>query len=590
MMNMMPRSNVLHTDILDVNTVNFYKQLRKWMSSPTSSFFQETGKVLTTPYRYQISAKTEICEAVAGEIILIQQFYLPTDKKREEEIKQCLKFNNHNTSIDKIILLNEREYTTAELGISSSKITQVVVSNRLTYQHVFEYAQQLGNDKYIVLANADIFFDATLKRIRISGLTKQQKIFSLLRYEYETGIALKNCKLFGPRPDSQDTWIWHTKWTISSKILKLLNMQMGIPGCDNKIIYLLNIIGFACYNEPQLIKTYHNHKTCIRNYNGSTVKASNPYYAIFPVLLNEPLANINQTFDIIRENNELYNYLVIKFKENKSFIIPRIAGIENEVAMFGAVCQQTGKVESDKLDNFKVVLPVMKKNAGILLEDMDDIITYSKAYLDAFHKCERYAWWEPWGEVVKYIPRSFDFVILNFSKLKFDSLAFDIFHSIQNNPWTLALRGKRILIISAFIESIKEKIPIREKIYGIDLFPDCKFVFLKPPQTHGSNKSQKFYIEYKEFIKRIEDIKDTFDIALCSCGGYGNPICAAIYDMGKSAIYVGGVLQMYFGIYGQRWLRERPDIMRLYLNKHWTRPKEKERPDNYKDVEKSCYW
>jgi hypothetical protein len=33
------------------------------------------------------------------------------------------------------------------------------------------------------------------------------------------------------------------------------------------------------------------------------------------------------------------------------------------------------------------------------------------------------------------------------------------------------MRGKRILVISAFAESIAEN-PIREKIYGVDLFPD----------------------------------------------------------------------------------------------------------------------
>ena len=122
------------------------------------------------------------------------------------------------------------------------------------------------------------------------------------------------------------------------------------------------------------------------------------------------------------------------------------------------------------------------------------------------------------------------------------------------------------------------------------LFPDCEFVFLKPPQTHGKNKSRKLEVEFNNFVKRIDEIKDSFDVALCSCGGYGNPICGAIYDMGKSAIYVGGVLQMYFGIYGERWVRDRPDIMRMYMNKHWSRPKVSERPKNYKDVEKSCYW
>ena len=60
--------------------------------------------------------------------------------------------------------------------------------------------------------------------------------------------------------------------------------------------------------------------------------------------------------------------------------------------------------------------------------------------------------------------------------------------------------------------------------------------------------------------------------------------------MGKSAIYVGGVLQMYFGIYGMRWMRERKDIMNLFMNQYWSRPMESERPEGYEKVEKSAYW
>ena len=91
-------------------------------------------------------------------------------------------------------------------------------------------------------------------------------------------------------------------------------------------------------------------------------------------------------------------------------------------------------------------------------------------------------------------------------------------------------------------------------------------------------------------FRSLEKIKDTFDVALCSCGGYGNLVCSALFDMGKSAIYVGGVLQMYFGIYGERWLKERPDIMKLYMNEHWSRPKEVEKPSGFESVEDSCYW
>jgi hypothetical protein len=81
-----------------------------------------------------------------------------------------------------------------------------------------------------------------------------------------------------------------------------------------------------------------------------------------------------------------------------------------------------------------------------------------------------------------------------------------------------------------------------------------------------------------------------YDVALVSCGGYGNLVCNYIFDSGKSAIYVGGVLQMYFGILGGRWLQDEPDIIRLFLNENWTRPKEHERPEGYKTIENGCYW
>ena len=97
-------------------------------------------------------------------------------------------------------------------------------------------------------------------------------------------------------------------------------------------------------------------------------------------------------------------------------------------------------------------------------------------------------------------------------------------------------------------------------------------------------------IELERFLKKIDEIKDDFDIALCSCGGYGNPLLTKIYEMGKSAIYVGGVLQMYFGVLGKRWIKERPDILRLFMNQYWTRPLDSEKPKNFLNIEDSSYW
>ena len=40
----------------------------------------------------------------------------------------------------------------------------------------------------------------------------------------------------------------------------------------------------------------------------------------------------------------------------------------------------------------------------------------------------------------------------------------------------------------------------------------------------------------------------------------------------------------------QRWIRETPDIMKLYMNQYWTKPKDNEKPTGYKQIEQSCYW
>ena len=87
----------------------------------------------------------------------------------------------------------------------------------------------------------------------------------------------------------------------------------------------------------------------------------------------------------------------------------------------------------------------------------------------------------------------------------------------------------------------------------------------------------------------LDQISD-YDVALVSAGGYGSLICNHIYETGHSAIYVGGVLQMFFGLLGGRWLVERKAIVRMYVNQYWSRPKESERPAGYKKIENGCYF
>ena len=564
-----------------------------WLRDTDQLYMKIPGATGKWPWMPYVSPKTTLSlpeNSCDDPIIIITQFYITKNNNRTNEIRKCLALNAHNNQVSKIYLLNEKIYSDKELGTSNDKIQQVNIGARLKYSDVFGFVEKEKLSGFICILNSDIFFDKSVETIKRSGLENEKKIFCQLRYEYKDKTKLVDSNLFGPRQESQDAWLFHSSQNIEEQFRKMFAFNLGLPGCDNKIVYLFNIIGYQCYNEPELIKCYHYHNINSRSYDINTKSLPRPLVGIVPTLKNHSEPKTNYSFNILKENERLFEYIKQKVETNSRFIIPRIAGIENNYAALGAIVGQNKNISDPQKEFIKKTIPTMKNNAGIKISDINNIIIYSKLYLDAFHQCDLYLDWEPWGDVVTYIQESYNFITLNFKRDRIWSFAMDVFHNIYNNPWTLSLRGKRILIISSFVESIKEKIEDREKIYGVDLFPDCKFVFLKPPQTQGENPSREFVEELKDFHQQIDEVINDFDVALVSCGGYGNLVCSYIYQQGKSAIYVGGVLQMYFGIYGERWVRERPDVLNFFMNEHWSRPKESEKPKNNQKIENNCYW
>lgn len=519
-------------------------------------------------------------------IIYITQFYIPENIDRYNEIKYCLNKNYNNKYIDKIYLLNEKIYTDEELGINDiNKIIQININKRIEYSDIFIFVNNNNIKGYIIFSNSDIYLDDSINILHYSLLSSEKLMISLLRYEDKNII-------FGPRPDSNDTWIFHSNYTINNNRLNGLKFKLGINGCDNKYNYICKILGYNIINCPNKIKSYHVHKSNIRNNQNERIEP--------PYLFIEPLDNISiinnfksETYYFSKYNfND--NYILKKYIENKinnnsNFIIPRIAGIENNFAYIGYLIKNK-EFNSNIINIINYInnnIITMKNNAGISLLNYNDIINYSNLYLDAFNNCEYFTNWEPSGNVYPHISDSHNFIMDKYNnKNTIWARTFDIFNYINLNPWTLALKNKRILLISSFIDSIQNKLNIREKIYDIDLFPGCTFILLKGPCT---NETNEFSIELNLFIEEIKNVIDNFDIALVSCGGYGNLICNEIYKLGKSSIYIGGVLQMYFGIYGNRWITENESILDLYLNEHWSRPFENEKSNDYKNIDNYCY-
>lgn len=143
---------------------------------------------------------------------------------------------------------------------------------------------------------------------------------------------------------------------------------------------------------------------------------------------------------------------------------------------------------------------------------------------------------------------------------------------IYKNYWTRHLKGKKVLVIHPFEDSIRQQYNKREVLHKYkDVLPEFELITFKPAQGIGDSKKD---LLYKDWFEALEDMKFQiskidFDIALIGAGAYGMFLGAHCKGLGKQAVHMGGATQLLFGIKGKRW-----DNSGLY-NEHWIRPSKK---------------
>lgn len=163
-------------------------------------------------------------------------------------------------------------------------------------------------------------------------------------------------------------------------------------------------------------------------------------------------------------------------------------------------------------------------------------------------------------------------------------------------PWTMALEGKKVLVIHPFAETIQAQYA-RKSVVHIDprILPDFSLKTIKAVQTIAGQKPQNFatWFDALNYMKAEVDAND-YDICIVGCGAYGLLLASHCKRMGKKAVHLGGATQLLFGIRGRRW--EDPNYGfngRSYLSfmtPGWVRPSEDETPESSGDIEEGCYW
>lgn len=256
------------------------------------------------------------------------------------------------------------------------------------------------------------------------------------------------------------------------------------------------------------------------------------------------------------------------------------------VARFGgneALCtaEYLGITYGAKKSFKKKTLDYIHFNAGVFPKGKEMAMRFGKISIEAANKVDILAWWSsPMQDylVERCCPPE---IIL--------STLGDIEPYYSKTPWTAALRGKKVLVIHPFKDSIESQYLRRDKLFeNQDVLPEFDLKVLRAVQTIAGEKDERFsdWEEALDYMHR-EAMKIDFDVAIIGCGAYGMPLAAKLKDSGKIAIHLGGATQILFGIKGSRW--DHHPISRLY-NEYWVRPSEAEKPNGAKKIEGACYW
>ena len=217
---------------------------------------------------------------------LFLKYFENSNKDRDNEVLKAISNNINLNLFGKIYIFTE-SFT---LNIFNHNVEIIKTDERMTFKQMFNYVNKLSDiDDINVICNNDIYFDNTLKALNTFDFTN--KFLAILRKDV---LADGTTKLFefdandcfnrkGHRTDSQDAWIFkgHIKIPYNS------NFYFGILGCDNRIAFLMEELGYQVLNPCYDINVFHLHLTNIRNYKQTDRIREKGNYNLVPCYLNK---------------------------------------------------------------------------------------------------------------------------------------------------------------------------------------------------------------------------------------------------------------------------------------------------------------
>jgi hypothetical protein len=246
-------------------------------------------------------------------------------------------------------------------------------------------------------------------------------------------------------------------------------------------------------------------------------------------------------------------------------------------------------IESKNVDTFfRTVsrgheLEYLHRNAGVFPVERDELVRWAHTYLEAVASMDVLGVWNDQRESQLIARFATDAELVSMRALE------PYYHA---PPWSSALKGRRVLVVSPFRLSILRQWAKGGKM----LFPSCPDIL---PEFDIDIVQSPFSAclvapvdaTWHAALERLsEDIAlRQFDVCLIGAGAWSLPLAAFVTRrLRRTAVHLGGATQILFGLRGRRW--DSADVGRRFYNAAWTRPLPEERPEHTWKSEWSAYW
>ncbi|MDH4482518.1 MAG: exostosin family protein [Rhodoferax sp.] len=233
-------------------------------------------------------------------LTLFAQYYVPKTQKRREEIDQCFKKNIENSLVSSFVILFEKEED-KKLISDHKKIIKKFSPNRLTYADWLKETELLAPGTLSLLVNSDIYLTDSVKHLidNAAKMQSEKRFLALSRYNpVPDGLELNSNPHW-----TQDTWgVVKAKDKLPAALFQEAAFELGQPGCDNKIAYVMHSYGYAVTNPCATVCTVHVQEDTARSYDAKMSKLIGLHAFVHPV--NNVLEDSTLDFDLLTRSDK----------------------------------------------------------------------------------------------------------------------------------------------------------------------------------------------------------------------------------------------------------------------------------------------